>query len=79
MNDYNGLREGLHGGSELVQLNGLVTVSTSHLCIALLDSAFWDALDTLLPRSTSCLALMYSTACRPICSNFRVLHMHETC
>ena len=28
MNDYNGLREGLHGGSELVQLNGMVTVST---------------------------------------------------
>ncbi|KAL0029268.1 hypothetical protein WJX79_006326 [Trebouxia sp. C0005] len=27
MNDYNGLREGLHGGSELVQLNGLVTDS----------------------------------------------------
>ncbi len=40
MNDYNGLREGLHGGSELVQLNGLVTVSTLHTCaIALLDSA----------------------------------------
>lgn len=29
MNDYNGLREGLHGGSELVQLNGMVTVSPS--------------------------------------------------
>ena len=28
MNDFNGLREGLHGGSELVQLNGLVSVST---------------------------------------------------
>ncbi|KAL0047060.1 hypothetical protein WJX82_005420 [Trebouxia sp. C0006] len=27
MNDYNGLSEGLHGGSELVQLNGLVTDS----------------------------------------------------
>ncbi|KAL0039208.1 hypothetical protein WJX77_011442 [Trebouxia sp. C0004] len=27
MNDYNGLREGLHGGSEMVQLNGLVTDS----------------------------------------------------
>ncbi len=41
MNDYNGLREGLHGGSELVQLNGLVTVSNLHTCtIALLDSAF---------------------------------------
>jgi len=41
MNDYNGLREGLHGGSELVQLNGLVTVSLLHTCaIALLDSAF---------------------------------------
>ena len=41
MNDYNGLREGLHGGSELVQLNGLVTVSTPYTCaIALLDRAF---------------------------------------
>ncbi len=27
MNDFNGLREGLHGGSELLQLNGLVTVN----------------------------------------------------
>ena len=41
MNDYNGLREGLHDGSELVQLNGLVTVSTLPTCaISLLDSGF---------------------------------------
>lgn len=31
MNDYNGLRAGLHGGSELVQLNRLVTVSTLNM------------------------------------------------
>ena len=31
MNDYTGLREGLHGGSELVQLNRLVTVSTLNM------------------------------------------------
>ena len=27
MNDFTGLREGLHGGSELVQLNRMVSVS----------------------------------------------------
>lgn len=31
MNDFTGLREGLHGGSELVQLNGMVSVSTQLL------------------------------------------------
>ena len=36
MNNYNGLREGLHGGSELVQLNGMVTVSTSLECLLLM-------------------------------------------